>query len=241
MSLSTKAFGTAKDNGSLTAFSDPYITRGTIYATAVSPQGPFMEDMKDNVLIGGQLSSGYSMRTVDYQGERRLMYVDVDNGVSVLSLPKNIGLNNQGKLRALYASDLLPKLRIQEISPVIYDQPANSFGWPTYGGLWKEKEGVFSCKTDKDSWQAAIFEGVSANMEISFTIEDFQCSSFGIVLARPVAEVSLSDLSHILVIEPKKDRVYLTDHTWDFQNCRSYIFEERRKYDFISDSCNKRK
>lgn len=102
-----------------------------------------MEDMKDNVLIGGQLSSGYSMRTVDYQGERRLMYVDVDNGVSVLSLPKNIGLNNQGKLRALYASDLLPKLRIQEISPVIYDQPANSFGWPTYGGLWKEKRECF--------------------------------------------------------------------------------------------------
>lgn len=87
-------------------------------------------------------------------------------------------------------------------------------------------------KQIKNSWQAAIFEGVSANMEISFTIEDFQCSSFGIVLARPVAEVSLSDLSHILVIEPKKDRVYLTDHTWDFQNCRSYIFEEGRKYDF---------
>ena len=42
----------------------------------------------------------------------------------------------------------------------------------------------------------------------------------------------MSDSSHILVIEPKKDRVYLTDHTWDFQNCRSYIFEERRKYDF---------
>lgn len=223
---------TAKDNGSLTAFSDPYITRGTIYATAASPQGPFVEDMKDNVLIGGQLSSGYSMRTVYYQGERRLMYVDVDNGVSVLSLPKNIGLNNQGQLRALYASDLLPKLRIQEISPVIYDQPANSFGWPTYGGLWKEKEGVFSCKTDKDSWQAAVFEGASANMEISFTVEDFQCSSFGIVLARPAAEIFLSDLSHILVIEPKKDRVYLTNHTWDFQNCRSYTFEEGRKYDF---------
>lgn len=150
-----------------------------------------------------------------------------------MSLPKNIGLNNQGKLRALYASDLLPKLRIQEISPVIYDQPANSFGWPTYGGLWKEKEGVFSCKTDKDSWQAAIFEGVSANMEISFTIEDFQCSSFGIVLARPVAEVSLSDLSHILVIEPKKDRVYLTDHTWDFQNCRSYILKKGGNMIFV--------
>lgn len=88
-------------------------------------------------------------------------------------------------------------------------------------------------QTDKDSWQAAIFEGVSANMEISFTIEDFQCSSFGIVLARPVAEVSLSDLSHILVIEPKKDRVYLTDHTWDFQNCRSYILKKGGNMIFV--------
>ena len=133
----------------------------------------------------------------------------------------------------MYALICCLKICIQEISPVDHnDQPANKSFVLAYirAGLWKEKEGVFSCKTDKDSWQAAIFEGVSVNMEISFTIEDFQCSSFGIVLARPVAEVSLSDLSHILVIEPKK-RSGLTPRTstWDFQNCRSHIFEEGRK------------
>ncbi len=223
---------TAKDNGSLTAFSDPYITRGTIYATSTSPEGPFVEDMTDNVLIGGQINSGYSMRTVDYLGTKRLLYVDVDNGVSVLSLPKNIGMNEQGQLRALYASDLLPKLRKREIAPVIYAQPANSFGWPTHGGIWKEKDEVFSCKTDKDSWQAVVFDGASANTELSFAVENSTCSSFGIVFARPVSDMALSDLSHILVIEPGKNRIYLTDSTWDFQNCRSYLFEEGKKYEF---------
>lgn len=223
---------TAKDNGSLTAFSDPYITRGTIYATSSSPEGPFTEDRSDNVLIGGQINSGYSMRTVDYQGKKRLLYVDVDNGVSVLSLPKTIGLDKLGRLRPFYASDLLSKLRTQEIAPIIYAQPSNSFGWPTYGGTWSEKDGVFSCKTDQDSWQAAVFDVTSTNIELSFTVENFTCSSFGIVFAKAVNDITLSDLSHILVIEPGKNRVYLTDHAWNFQNCRSYSFEEGGRYEF---------
>lgn len=223
---------TAKDNGSLTAFSDPYITRGTLYATASSPAGPFTEDRKDNVLIGGQINSGYSMRTIDYKGKKRLMYVDVDNGTSVLSLPKTIGLDKQGRLRPFYADDLLPKLRTQEIAPVIYAQPGNSFGWPTHGGTWSEKDGVFTCETDKDSWQAVVFDGASTNLELSFTVNKINCTSLGVVLSKAVSEVGLKDLSHILVIEPQKNRIYLTDHTWDFQNCRSYSFEEGERYEF---------
>jgi len=223
---------TAKNNGSLNAFSDKYIARGTIYAKADSPTGPFIEDLSDNVLIGGQINSGYSMRTIDYSGKTRLMYVDVDNGSSVLSLPKDIGLNNKGQLRAYYSSDLLTNLRVFESEPTIYAQPNNSFGWPTHGGIWHNENGMFTCKTDSDSWQAAIFNRSSKNMELTFTVKKSTCDSYGIVFSDNTANVTLSNLAHILVIEPQKNRIYLTTHLWDFENCRSYDFEDGVEYKF---------
>lgn len=223
---------TAKDNGNLLAFSDPYITRGTIYATSQSPEGPFVEDYKDNVLLGGQINSGYSMRTIDYQNKKRLMYVDVNNGISVLSLPKTIGKNSEGRLRAFYAADLLTSLRKSEITPQIHSLPSNSFGWPTYGGRWTTQNDVFQCETDPNSWQAVLFEGGLNNIEMSFMIKNWDCNSFGIVFANKVEQTSLNDLSHILVIEPEKNRIYLTDHAWDFQNCRSYKFSKDMEYKF---------
>jgi len=224
---------TGKNNGGLSSFSDQYISRAMLYAKSNSPEGPFVEDLSDNVVIGGSINSGYSMRTVEYKGKRRTLYVDVNNGSSVLSLPKNIGVNDKGKLRLYYASDLLEKLRSREIEPTIYAQPYNTFGWwPSHGGIWKYNNSLYTCNTDPKSWQGMVFGGTANNIEFNFTVNNSTCDSYGIILSNPVNNVTLNDLAHIIVIEPSKNRLYLTDYLWNFENCRSYNFENGKAYNF---------
>lgn len=224
---------TGKNNGGLSGFSDQYISRGMIYATSNSPQGPFVEDFSDNIVLGGSINSGYSMRSVEYKGKRRMMYVDVNNGPSVLSLPKDVGANDKGQLRLYYSSDLLSKLRVREIEPTILAQPNNTFGWwPTHGGIWKKENNKFTCTTDAESWQGMIFDGTSNNMEVNFTVEGSACDSYGFALCNKVETITFSDISHILVVEPNKNRLYLTDNLWDFKNCRSFNFEAGKEYSF---------
>ena len=79
------------------------------------------------------------------------------------------------------------------------------------------------------SWQGMVFGGSANNIEFNFTVNNSTCDSYGIILSNPVNNVTLNDLAHIIVIEPSKNRLYLTDYLWDFQNCRSYNFEKREK------------
>ena len=99
------------------------------------------------------------MRTVEYKGKRRTLYVDVNNGSSVLSLPKNIGVNDKGKLRLYYASDLLEKLRSREIEPTIYAQPYNTFGW------WPSHESGFVVVTRNIAHYIVVSVSPEAGLE----------------------------------------------------------------------------
>ena len=154
---------TAKNNGGLNMFSDPYISRAQIYASASSPRGPFVENKEDNVLFGGQYSSGYSARTIMFRDQLRMMYTDSNGGNSVLSLPKTVGLNEDGYLRLFYASDLLDVLRTGSLTTNILAQPSTSFAWNTHGGVWTKSGNSMSITTDPYSWQAAIFDSISKN------------------------------------------------------------------------------
>lgn len=224
---------TGKNNGGLSDFSDQYISRGMMYATSSSPEGPFVEDSSDNIVIGGSINSGYSMRSVEYKGKRRMMYVDVNNGLSVLSLPKDVGLNANNRLRLLYSSDLLSALRVRDIEPTILAQPNNTFGWwPTHGGTWKKENGNFVGVTDPQSWQGMVFDGTSNNMEVNFTVKASAVESYGFFLCNKAETITFSDIAHILVVEPDKNRLYLTDNLWDFKNCRSFDFEPDKEYIF---------
>jgi len=224
---------TTKNNGGLNVFSDPYITRAQIYATADSPEGPFIENPDDNVLIGGQLLSGYSSRTVDFQGKKRILYADTGEGV--IALPKNIGINADGNLRAYYSDDLLKSLRINDLNKAISVQPHTSFAWNTKGGVWKhdEEKNIYSCETDQKSWQAFLMKGSAVNLELEFTVtSESVYSSFGIVLSNRGAGEKLSDMDRVMFMDRNLNCVYLTDSGWDMKNCRQYIFEDGEQYHF---------
>ncbi|MDR2816890.1 MAG: hypothetical protein LBB62_09350, partial [Proteiniphilum sp.] len=182
-----------KDNGGVSSSSDPYIFRAQLYAKAATPEGPFVEDLSDNVIMGGSVNSGICTRSVEYKGKRRVMYTDSNNGSSVLALPKDLGVNHKGQLRLFYASDLLASLRRQKIPASIVDQPNTSYGWPTHGGIWKQQNEVFSCTTDKYSWQGAVFDGLSQNMEFNFTVKSSACDSYGIMLTTYAQNVTFYD------------------------------------------------
>ncbi|GHU73871.1 hypothetical protein FACS189413_18540 [Bacteroidia bacterium] len=225
---------TCKDAGMISTYSDPYIFRAQLYAVADSPEGPFIENPVDNVILGGSVNSGYSMRSVEYKGKRRVMYVDADYAKrSVLSLPKDVGLNEKGQLRLFYASDLLQPLRVKKTELSIVTQPNTSFGWPTYGGTWKLTGGVLTCETDVNSWQGVILDGLSRNMEFNFTVSRADCQSYGIMLTTFAANPTyLDNLKYLLVIDYQNDRLFLTNRQWIFENVRKFDFEDGRAYQF---------
>jgi predicted GH43/DUF377 family glycosyl hydrolase len=218
---------TGKDNGGIDMFSDPYISRAQIYATADSPEGPFVEDPEDNVVFGGQYNSGYSSRTIEQNGKRYMMYVD--NGT--LSLPKEVRVNEKGQLRIYYAEDKIKTLRTGTLTTAIVGQPTTSFGWQTHGGNWTGSGNTFTCVTDKNSWQAAVFDSTSKNMELFFTLEaSSDVTQFGVVLSNATEFKNLDSLKNLLVLDRAHDRVYLTSYNWELKNCRSYDFEMGREY-----------
>lgn len=224
---------TAKNNGCISGFSDPYITRAQIYAVADSPKGPFLENPEDNVMMGGQLNSGYSSRSIVFNGTRRVLYTDSNNGEAVISLPKNVAVNAEGCLRLYYAADLLEGLRTGALQDSIAIQPNTSFAWNTKGGVWKKEDDKYSCTTDNNSWQPFLMKGMANNMELEFVMDgESDCSMLGIVLSSQGDGKLLNDLNHILAIDLENDRVYLTDARWDLSNCRQYLFEENQEYHF---------
>ena len=224
---------TAKNNGCISGFSDPYITRAQIYATADSPTGPFVENPDDNVMMGGQLGSGYSSRSIVFNGKRRVLYTDSNNGQSVVSLPKDVAVNEEGHLRLYYAADLLEGIRTGTLEDAIAIQPNTSFAWNTKGGVWEKDGDVYRCTTDNDSWQPFLMRGMANNMELEFVMDaESRCSMLGIVLSNQGDGKLLNDLNHILAIDLENDRVYLTNAQWDMANCREYLFEENTEYHF---------
>ena len=222
---------TGKNNGGIDMFSDPYISRAQIYAVADSPEGPFVENPADNVVIGGQYNSGDSSRTVMKDGKRYMMYVDSNGGSSVLSLPKEVRLNEKGQLRVYYAADLIPSLRGDALTTGIAAQPYTSFGWPTKGGVWSGSGSQFTCKTDPNSWQAMLMDSTSKNFELSFRVTaDSSATAYGVCITNASELTNLDALKNILVLDKVHDRVYLTDQSWELKNCRSYEFEDGVEY-----------
>ena len=157
---------TAPNYGSRHALSDPALQRGEIFAVADSPVGPFVTDSADNVFIGGPNDSGFTCRTVDFKGQKRLIYLETNRGEGVLTLPKTVTMDDKGRPRVYYAADLLSSLRQEAISPHITAQPPCSFAWKIYGGKWQKNDGLLHIETAPNSWQAALFDGFGQNLEV---------------------------------------------------------------------------
>ncbi len=222
---------TGRNNGGIAMFSDPFISRAQIYAVSDSPTGMFTENPEDNVLFGGTYNSGYSSRTIEFGGRRRVLYTDSNNGNSVISLPKDVGVTPDGRLRAYYSEDLLGFIKMSDLSLDVIGQPTTSFAWKTYGGKWRVTDGGMKISCDENSWQSAVFSGKTRNFELDFTVtKDSSCTQFGAVITDEDSPERLSDLRTFIVFDRANGMIYLSDSTWEMNSPRKYVFEDSEEY-----------
>ena len=171
--------------GSRTAYSDPYVSKVTLYAVADNPEGPFVENMTDNVFIGGSDKSGMCCRNIDYKGKKRVTYIDNNNANQTMCIPKVITVTEDGKLRPFFDEEIVQQIRTETFADKdkpahVFLLPQNSFAWPTMGGDWEMKEGICKGSAEKYSWQSALFDCKSKNLDISAKV-NADSKEFGFV------------------------------------------------------------
>jgi beta-fructofuranosidase len=97
--------------GARAGFSDPYVTWGTIYASAERIEGPYRQG-EDNVLIGSMEFNGFCCRSAVWKGRRYLFYgqgerIDGrDRGkptTGTITTPKELLVSPQGNLQPVYS------------------------------------------------------------------------------------------------------------------------------------------
>jgi hypothetical protein len=141
---------TGHNYGNRSIFKDPYVTTGTIYAVSERPEGPY-EELPDNVLLGANQFGPLSARTVEFEGQRWLLYSDheragrTDSGRSVLTgtltTPKRLAVQGQ-RLVALY-SDRIERSVTEELAgptlpPTWLAAPARP-GFPELLPHWQDE------------------------------------------------------------------------------------------------------
>lgn len=221
--------------GAKGAVDDPNLVKYTLCASADSPFGPF-EDLEDNIFLCGAQRSGYTCRSVLYNGKRYSLYVDQSEYGAAISLPKEIRAF-QGKLKPCY-TELLKKLRTSDaFVPSVNDFEfmSTSFAWNTYGAeLCDEGDAIVMQTKDYTYERALIKDKFFSSCELEFTLFG-NCRECGIVL-------------ECLDKEEKKE-IYCIGASFDFSELavysdssivdgynihskRKFAFEKNKKYHF---------
>ncbi|MHB1484932.1 MAG: glycoside hydrolase family protein [Saccharofermentanales bacterium] len=210
---------------------DEYSINCTTYSVADNPRGPF-KDGDDNIFISGFLSSGWTCRSVVKDGKRYLFYIDSSFGGSTLSLPKEIRVDEKGRLGAYYA-DILKNIRKKKlISADDLPEPSknmlvtNSNWYRTFGGSWVKSAGRYIGSTGEHDYQAIDLQRGAPSIEANaiFIIDAF-AAGFFIHSGNP-------GLEYVISLEPAKNRILLLKmYTFEILNARSYVFTEGRAYD----------
>ena len=65
---------TSHGHGNRGGFADPNVVRGTIVAVADKPEGPYREPVPGYVLLGGDLTAGNTVSTVEFEGKRYAIF-----------------------------------------------------------------------------------------------------------------------------------------------------------------------
>ena len=212
------------------ATGDSYVSCCTVYATAMTPRGPFQEP-ENSLLIGGTTDSGYSCRSVLFRGKRYLLYIDRSAGGSAISLPKELKVID-GRLCACY-TPLLEALRIRPL-PVPEEvfgwcvEP-NSFAWRTRGGQLHAQVGGFSISTVNGSYQAFRNPQCAKSLEVIAELAVSACAA-GIMLYALDTQDSIAE-RYALLIEPEQQRLFLASgYAFRYVAARQFPFEKGRAY-----------
>ena len=206
--------------------SDPYVHKCTIYATADSPRGPFVEG-EHNILIGGIENSGYTCRTFLFEGKRYLMYVDGSYGGNTLSLPKEIGMRD-GKLCALYAP-IVSKLHVRQTSwperPETPELLPTSFAWRTFGGRVETVASGYQIETNPMDYQGMLLPEKVGGLELNF-VQTIDAVAAGCMIGVYDANGWLKHPC-FFAIEPERQRILLAKgFGFEYVSAREYPFQQ---------------
>ena len=208
------------------AIPDDYVTNATLYAVADSPTGPFVHT-DDCLFLGGTIGSGFTCRTVEWEGKRYVLYVDRASGGNSLALPKEVRLVD-GCLRPVY-TDRLASLRTGERTVLGVTPHQNAFAWNSVGG-WQEKSGDgISLRTEGRSahFTELSLSGSpdgSGNCEILCTMSP-NAKASGIVFYMDGQPYTVS-------LEPSRKRILLLKtYTMDFVAGRELKDEGQSAYE----------
>lgn len=214
-------FLTANIYGARGAVRDPNLVRYTLYAVADSPLGPFYEG-EDNLFLGGQWESGYSCRSVEWEGKRYVFYVDSSDYGAAISLPKEVRVVN-GALRPCY-TPLLRQLRTaNHCVPTAAQCEAlsSSFAWKTGDGTVRQHGDALVASVGNLSHQQFLFTDFTAASLEAEAIVTVDCAECGISLhtfdesghPQGVYTVSLNAQYGELTIYKGRDRTFAAEYT----------------------------
>jgi hypothetical protein len=176
-------------------FSDPGVRLGTIYAVAERAEGPYRMIEGDNLLLGGQVYSGYSCRSLVFEGERYVFYTQpVPRGPATVSPPMALRTLPDGRLRLAF-SERAKSWRKQVLvapahPPSILRLPYTQFYWSMNAGTWALENGVYHGEAH-NGWQTADLGPAAENLELEADVTLREGAAAGL-LFRPDASLEHS-------------------------------------------------
>lgn len=173
---------TSHVHGNRGSFSDPHVVKGTILAVADRPEGPYREPPGDNLILGGDDTSGMSMRSVEFQGRR---YAFFSEG-RTLSPPMEVRADPDGRPRLAW-SDRQNAWRGARLlgSPMPAPSPVAVRTHPTGGiggGRWELAAENTYRGIARSGWQVTDLAIGSENMEVEATLTLTSGVAAGLVL-----------------------------------------------------------
>ncbi len=226
---------TGNGYGNRGIFSDPSVLRGTIYAVAERPEGPYHEIEGDNVLIGGDKLSGYPCRSLVFEGERYMFYTQpTPDGRATLSPPMRLKTLPGGQLRLAYSPRTATWRRAVLIGPGAYPAvahlPFSQCIWPLQAGRWEMNEpGVYRGES-RTGWQVADLGLGAENVEVEAHLLLQSGAAAGIVF-RPNTANSCPAADLSLILDTERQCV-LAAHLPDFdkQQRRAFPVQPGQRY-----------
>jgi len=171
---------TSHGHGNRGIFADPNVVRGTIVAVADKPEGPYREPVPGYALLGGDLTAGNTVSTVEFEGKR---YAIFQEG-SRLSPPLELNVTPEGRLRMMW-SDRQNAWRGASLLPDKLPQPVSIRTHVTGGvtaGKWELAADGSYCGKSRTGWQVADLGFGSADMEVEATVTLKSGIAAGLVL-----------------------------------------------------------
>ena len=219
---------TSHGHGNRGSFADPNVVRGTIVAMADKPEGPYREPAPGYALLGGDLTAGNTVSTVEFEGKR---YAFFQEGPQ-LSPPLELNVTPEGRLRMMW-SERQNAWRGASLLPDKLPQPVSIRTHQTGGltaGKWElAADGSYRGKSRTGSQVADLGFG-AADMEVEATVTLKSGVAAGLVL-RTKRSAPYPEGDFVFALDAKDGCIFGASLTmYSSMNRRQFRVEPNRAY-----------